>query len=201
MFMPSPYPIGITAIAEPGSYRVILIVDDGTGVSNATASDGLTVRVNAGPTAVVGPDLAVSVGERVPFDASGSYDPDGQIVSYAWDFDGDGQPDASDAIVVFTFPATGTYDIALTVVDDAGNEDTIITSVIAAACGRFLLHACSTSDRGDHSLQWNVVLRLRRANRQLCLGFQRRWSHRFHGVHRLHRLQLTRQLRGHAHRH
>lgn len=68
-------------------------------------------------------------GEMVTFDGSFSFDFDGQIVSYAWDFDGDGQPDATEAIVSFTFPAAGTYDIALTVVDDAGNEDTIITSV------------------------------------------------------------------------
>ena len=60
-----------TAVAEPGTYRITLVVDNGTGVSNATASDDLVLTVNAGPLAVAGTDLAVSVGECVPLDASG----------------------------------------------------------------------------------------------------------------------------------
>ncbi len=50
------------------------------------------------------------------FDASASYDLDGAIVSYGWDF-GDGTV-ASGELVEHTFAETGTYEVELTIMDD-----------------------------------------------------------------------------------
>ncbi len=68
-------------------------------------------------------------GEAVTFDASGSYDPDGYIVRYEWDFDGDGQLDAEGRIVEWTFPQPGTYPVKLTVTDNDGFRSAVTKEV------------------------------------------------------------------------
>ncbi len=73
--------------------------------------------------AVVTP-AAPRVGEVVTFDAMSSFDFDGEIVSYAWDVDGDGQTDSTDAITTYTFTAAGHVDVQLTVIDNSGSSDT-----------------------------------------------------------------------------
>ncbi|WP_219093950.1 PKD domain-containing protein [Streptomyces sp. JJ38] len=65
------------------------------------------------------------------FDASGSSDPDGRIVSYAWDF-GDGES-GSGVSPSHTYAAAGSYEVTLTVTDDAGNTDSVTRSVRAGA--------------------------------------------------------------------
>jgi len=58
----------------------------------------------------------------VSFDASASSDPDGEIVSYSWDF-GDG--DRGEGVqVTHEYQVPGTFRVVLTVVDDRGAEDT-----------------------------------------------------------------------------
>ncbi len=68
------------------------------------------------PHAVVGlPDCA---GLTCSVDGSASFDPDGAILSYAWDF-GDGASDAG-STASHTFELAGTYSIRLTVTDNNG---------------------------------------------------------------------------------
>ncbi len=55
---------------------------------------------------------------EVQFDATGSYDPDGTIVSYAWGF-GDEQA-GSGPVVSHQYATSGTFAAILTVTDDAG---------------------------------------------------------------------------------
>jgi glucose/arabinose dehydrogenase len=61
----------------------------------------------------------------VSFDGTGSSDPDGDALSYAWDLDGDGGfDDAAAAQASFTYTATGSYTATLRVTDPAGASDT-----------------------------------------------------------------------------
>ena len=62
-------------------------------------------------------------GEHVIFDGSSSSDPDGEIVSYEWDF-GDGSTD-SGSIVSHVFTTPGTYTVNLTVTDNDGMTDSL----------------------------------------------------------------------------
>jgi len=57
----------------------------------------------------------------VTFNASASYDPDGSIVSYTWDF-GDGTPlvTENDPITYHTYTSYGDYTVKLTVTDNDG---------------------------------------------------------------------------------
>jgi len=63
----------------------------------------------------------------VQFSSDGSYDPDGSITSYAWDF-GDGST-ASQANPSHTFAAAGIYQATLTVTDDGGATDSASVTV------------------------------------------------------------------------
>lgn len=67
------------------------------------------------------------VGEEVVFDASASYDPDGAISSYNWDFDDDGRPDAEGIKASRKFQFFGRHKVRLTVSDEDGGSDSITT--------------------------------------------------------------------------
>ncbi|MGD8793087.1 MAG: PKD domain-containing protein [Anaerolineae bacterium] len=67
------------------------------------------------------------------FDASGSYDPDGSIVSYAWDF-GDGNIGGGQT-ASHTYASAGTYPVVLTVTDDGGAAGTDSQNVTAGGSG------------------------------------------------------------------
>lgn len=83
------------------------------------------------PVAGAGPDQTVFVGEVVTFDGSGSYDPDGEIVSYEWNF-GDGSY-GSGVNPTHTYTAVGTYEVTLTVTDNSGAVDSDTMTVIVQA--------------------------------------------------------------------
>jgi len=63
----------------------------------------------------------VNTDESISFDASESYDPDGTIVSYSWDF-GDGTT-ATGIIVSHAYEDNGSYIVTLTVTDNDGATD------------------------------------------------------------------------------
>jgi PKD repeat protein len=62
----------------------------------------------------------------VDFDAIGSIDPDGTIVSYVWDF-GNGGGTGMNAS--HTYSTAGNYTVTLTVTDDGGATDTATTTI------------------------------------------------------------------------
>jgi PKD repeat protein len=67
------------------------------------------------------------VGGNIIFDASASYDPDGQIVSYQWDF-GDSNS-AEGQVVTHTYTKPGEYTVTLTVTDDDGLTGTALSTL------------------------------------------------------------------------
>ena len=71
-----------------------------------------------------------TVDQTVIFDASASYDPDGTIVSYEWNF-GDGTT-ASGVVVTHAYSAAGSYTVTLTVTDGGGatNSTSVLITVL-----------------------------------------------------------------------
>ncbi|HEX2051210.1 MAG TPA: PQQ-dependent sugar dehydrogenase [Actinomycetota bacterium] len=68
----------------------------------------------------------------VEFDATGSTDPDGDPLAYAWDLDGDGAYDDSTAPAPrATYRAAGTYVVGLAVTDGRGGRDVDEVTVTA----------------------------------------------------------------------
>ena len=107
-----------TPTSRPGVYR-----GDADGHrrfrhrASDTAVDTARVAVNAPPVARAGADQIVTASE-VRFDGSGSQDPDGEIVRYAWDF-GDGTA-GEGATSAHVYRKPGSYDVTLTVTDNSG---------------------------------------------------------------------------------
>ncbi|UCF10155.1 MAG: PKD domain-containing protein, partial [Candidatus Bipolaricaulota bacterium] len=69
------------------------------------------------------------VGEVVSFDGSGSFDNDGEILFYEWDFDDDGIPDATGMSVNHIFDVGGGSPVTLMVTDDDGVTDFLTLTV------------------------------------------------------------------------
>ena len=112
----------------PGTYRSRLTVTDNLG---ASASDTVIVRVadalgNEPPTAFF---IVDREGGRAPLDvqfgANASFDPDGTIVTYSWDFDGDGTIDfvSPSPFADYTYSTPGVFFPRLTVTDNGGLTD------------------------------------------------------------------------------
>lgn len=106
--------------ARAGKYPVTLFVDDGTGLSNATARDATVVTLNARPVAVAGANREACSGESILFDASASVDPDGGLLLYDWDF-GDGS--TSDLVnPTKIYESAGAYPVTLQVQNGSGTQ-------------------------------------------------------------------------------
>lgn len=73
------------------------------------------------------------VGLACTFNAAGSFDPDGSIAGYAWDF-GDGGTSTTQP-ASRTYAAGGTYPVTLTVTDNAGASGMVVHNVTVAAVG------------------------------------------------------------------
>ncbi len=115
-----------------GSYLVTLTVTDNDGASSSTSQLVSVSTPNIPPVAMF---TISQTGNFVSLDATASYDPDGTIVQYTWDF-GDGtDPDSGDggtnsgSVTSHTYVGTGTRTITLTVTDNRGGTATASQTV------------------------------------------------------------------------
>ena len=138
----------------PGTYTVTLTVSDDRG-GTATATTEVTVTDNYSPTASF--TAAPTTGEAplpVDFDATGSYDQDGTIVSYDWDY-GD-QTTGSGPTPSHTYTTPGTYTVTLTVTDieaaTATATGTIIVGVVDPINVRVSAGNDDAEERSDGSM-------------------------------------------------
>ena len=83
---------------------------------------------NRVPGAVIDGDRTLFVPD-VTFDASNSWDDDGVVVLWEWNF-GDGTGSTQGPIVTHSFPDYGTYEITVTVTDDEGGKDVATTGLV-----------------------------------------------------------------------
>lgn len=105
-----------------------------------------TIPVGPAPTGVaILPDLGpkasffVSPARRrakkvLTFHASGSKDPDGKIINYAWDFGDGGHLEGPQTTRVHRYKKPGTYTVTLTVTDDEGCSTAFVYTGQTASC-------------------------------------------------------------------
>ena len=120
---------------EKGVYSVVLTVTDALGKIDTYAN--AVEALNRLPTArFTSWPYWVGVQQPVTFDASDSYDDDGEIVQYIWSF-GDGSSDEGMIVQHEYQTANGSGwrpVVTLTVVDDSGGSDSTSKEVIVAGC-------------------------------------------------------------------
>jgi len=100
-----------------GVYTVSLTVIDDFGAASV-ATLKVTVRNRLPVATLEGINASGWAGDALTFDSSRSNDPDGRIVTYAWEF-GDGNS-GNGSIVKHSYNNSGTYNVRLTVTDDSG---------------------------------------------------------------------------------
>ena len=141
-----------------GAYSVKLTVTDNSGTSaTATTPVVVTSAGNVPPQPVV--SIAPSQGSvplPVTFDATGSYDPDGSIVSYSWNFD-DGTT-ASGSSVSHVFNSEGVYTVILRITDNQGVSSPIAYNITAQAEGTVV---------ENKKFPWNLFLQVINRNAAL----------------------------------
>jgi len=113
--------------SEEGNYTVVLAVTDNSG-SVGFVSILVTIQDRAPTASFTFTPTNPLAGQVLGLDASSSYDSDGTVVGFVWNF-GDGA--TSNGInASHAYATNGTYTISLTVMDDDGVPGTSDTSII-----------------------------------------------------------------------
>ncbi|MBS1845823.1 MAG: PKD domain-containing protein [Actinobacteria bacterium] len=97
-------------------------------ISQQHASNG----PNGRPQATFTAPTTAKVGEKLTFDASGSKDPNGTIVKYEWDLDGNGSYETDTGTtpsVSTTYTGAGKVNVGLRVTDNSGNTGSATRTV------------------------------------------------------------------------
>jgi predicted GH43/DUF377 family glycosyl hydrolase len=119
--------ISFTA-SSTGEYLLVITNENG-------GTGTYSVISNAPPTADAGPDQTVFEGDTILLDGSASFDPDGIIETYEWDYESDGiydyqetsgtAPDGTfDGKTTYVYGDNGIYMVTLRVTDGSGAIDT-----------------------------------------------------------------------------
>ena len=100
-----------------GTFTIRLTVTDNEGKTGSATKSIPVLKVNDPPVAEFSFSPTTGIFPlNVTFDASASWDPDGSIVQYSWDF-GDGST-GSGRVITHTYNSWGTFSVRLTVRDD-----------------------------------------------------------------------------------
>ncbi|GIF46109.1 glucose/arabinose dehydrogenase [Asanoa ferruginea] len=116
---------------EFGPDGALYVLDYGTGWFGGDANSAV-YRIEYQVTGGNRPPVAVASGNptggtaplAVQFSSAGSTDPDGNPLTYAWDFQTNGSVDSTAANPAFTYAANGQYTATLTVRDPSGASAT-----------------------------------------------------------------------------
>src|SRR3954447_20467566 len=105
-----------------GDYPVTLTVTDDSGKTGASTTVVHVGRAKPSPAFTATPQT-LTAGGSTTFDGTGSTDLDGTVQQYAWDF-GDGTS-AAGPTVSHAYSRAGSYDVTLTITDDAGGNASV----------------------------------------------------------------------------
>jgi len=104
---------------DEGTYTVLLTLRVGALVDFDTVTVNIKSHANSQPDIVASVPSIAEVGVPVAFDATGSSDPDGDTLTYRWDFDADDSTEYDDTGIstTHTYTQVGNYTVTLWVSD------------------------------------------------------------------------------------
>jgi len=117
--------------ASAGMYAILLEVEDNSGQSYQAYG-----QVQVKPSGPAAKPLAWPIQGNAPLlvdlDGSQSYDLDGKIIKYEWDYTSDGVYDYEDVNpnTSYTYESQGTYNATLRVTDDDGFKDVASCQIV-----------------------------------------------------------------------
>ena len=124
-------------VREPGGLQIRApqnsVTDANIGGTRRDSASASSPQINRPPVCVIGGPYSGTAGSSISFNGSASYDPDGSIVSYIWNF-GDNTA-GSGAILGHTYSAPGTYTVSLTVRDNRSASRTCSTTATVTGGG------------------------------------------------------------------
>lgn len=111
-----------------------------TDVLDVVTIESFTITVSGPPLPANTPPVAQFrlaptsplLGQEILFESL-SYDPDGSVASYEWDFDGDGFDDGNTARIAHAFGTAGTKAVRLRVIDNAGMPSAVATETFTVS--------------------------------------------------------------------
>lgn len=139
--------------SDAGTYTLTFSVSDG----HASDSEVITITVsadNAPPVAVAGGPYNGGTGQPVNFNGSGSSDPDGNALTYNWNF-GDGST-GSGVMAAHAYAVAGNYVATLTVTD---NGSPALSSSDQASVQILSTIAASINIRGNGQIKMGAAAR------------------------------------------
>ena len=114
-----------------GTYHTQLTVADSQGLSDTVSTPIVVIEIvpNEQPTAVITADApSTDAPLTFSFNGSQSFDPDGSITQYSWNF-GDGTT-GSGQTALHTYTSEGSYTVSLEVTDNAGETSIASTEIV-----------------------------------------------------------------------
>ncbi len=137
-------PLEAGAVSADGlvSFGLDSSSSDGATWGSRTYTNKPELQVDVGGAPANKPPVAQAAGTplsgtaplAVAFSSAGSSDPDGDTLSYSWEF-GDGTPNSTAANPSHTYTTPGTYTAKLTVSDGKGNSDSKTVAVEVRSAG------------------------------------------------------------------
>ncbi len=135
-----------------GTFQVTLTIQDNQGYYS-TITQSVVVKKQWMPIAKISPSSYNGINFRIDFSAAESWDPDGTITSYNWDFDDGTTSNIIEPVHIYNHE--GTYHVTLTIEDNDGNVDresaTIVLSMQYPPDIPVILDGSNTCFTGDKS--------------------------------------------------
>ncbi|WP_405144117.1 ThuA domain-containing protein [Sphaerisporangium sp. NBC_01403] len=118
-----------------GPDGALYLIEWGSGFGGDNTDSGVYridyVQGNRAPIAKAKADKASGPAPlTVKFSSAGSADPDGTPLTFAWDFDGNGTVDSTEANPTYTYTETGNFTAVLTVKDEGGKTATANVPIV-----------------------------------------------------------------------
>lgn len=124
-----------------GTYTVTLVVNDRKVDSDPSTTTATVEEVNDPPVADPDAPYTGTLGEPITFDGSGSYDPEGDPLTYSWDFGDETTGTGVNPTHIYT--AGGAYTVTLVVNDGSLDSEPVTTTATVTEAGQNVLHVAS----------------------------------------------------------